>query len=252
MSTSSGTKSAAAFFISPVSISALDSYVATGKFSEKNNDDILELLESVGLKDAEVRDVKNIQLNDADRNEAFADFIIFQPELGSEFPMRMVFVRDNDKKWKLTRVQNFQEYVEQVNRARRRQVEEYISQASEINSRHDAVVREAENKYGSILSLGDIGRDKTRADIKNMVSDVMRKDWEERKRELSALHVPAEAAHLHELYMQICDMAVSAADDYIKWLDDRNSETMKSAEEKIHKIRTLTTEATALAKHMLD
>ena len=232
--------------------SALDSYVATGKFSEKNNDDILEILEGMGFNDAEIRDVKNIQLNDADRNEAFADFIIFQPELAEEFPLRVVLTRGEDKQWKLTGVQNFQEYVQKINGARRLQLEEYISQAAEINSRHDVTLREAEKQYGSILSLGDIGLDKTRADVKNMVSNVLRKDWEERKRELFALRVPKEAAPLHNLYMQICDTATAAADDYIKWLDDRNSATMKSAEEKIRRVHMLLNEANALAKRMIN
>ena len=58
---------------------AIDSYVATGDFDAEKNSGVAELLDRMGLKDAEVRDVRNVQINDANRNEAFADLIIFQP-----------------------------------------------------------------------------------------------------------------------------------------------------------------------------
>ena len=230
--------------------SAIDSYVATGDPNLKENVGVLEILQRTGLNDIEVRDVRNIQLNDANRNEAFADVIIFQPELGKEFPIQITLTRNADKQWQIVRVQNFQEYVSDIAAARRALLDEYLTKAGEINSRHETIIRDAEQKYGSILALGNLGQDKTRADLKLLMTDVIKKDWEERKQELFSLRVPKDAETLHNLYMQICDLSIAAAQDYAKWMDDKNSATIKSAENKIHQAQTLTSEAMSIAKRM--
>lgn len=230
--------------------SAIDSYVATGDPNLKENVGVAEILQRTGLNDIEIRDVKNIQVNDANRNEAFADVIVFQPELGKEFPIQIVMTHNDDKQWQITRIQNFQEYVSDIIEARRLQLDEYLAKAGEINSRHDEATREAEQKYGAILATGNLGQGKTRNDLKTLMTDVIKKDWETRKQELFSLRVPKDAETLHNLYMKICDLAIDAAQDYAKWLDDKNAATIKAAEDKIHQAQTLNSEAMAIAKRM--
>ena len=228
---------------------AIDSYVETGDLNMEKNAGVGELVQRTGLNDIEVRGVKNIEINDANPNAAFADLILFQPELGGEFPIQLVLTRDKDT-WQVSRVQNFQEYVAKIAQARKAQVNEYVAKVGEINARHDAAIREAEQQYGAILTAGNLAQDSTRAELKKLVVDVMKKDWETRKQELFALPVPKDAVTLSNLYMKICDMSVSAADDFAKWLDDRNSATIKSAEEKIHEVHALLSDAAAVAKRM--
>ena len=229
---------------------AVDSYVATGDLNAKANVGVMELIERTGLNDIEVRGVKNIQRNDANNNEAFADLVIYQPELGREFPMQIVLSRVKDDRWQVSRVQNFQEYVSEISKARRAQLDDYLTKAGEINARHDVLMREAEQKYGSILALGSLAQDDTRAELKKLLDEVFKKDWEARKQELFSLPVPKSAEPLHNLYMKICDLAIAAAQDYAKWMDDKNVATIKSAEGKIHQVQALFTEAAALAKRM--
>ena len=95
-----------------------------------------------------------------------------------------------------------------------------------------------------------MAQDKTRAELKALIVEVFQPDWEGRKQELFSLPVPKDAAALQELYMKICDLSIAAAQDYAKWLDDKNAATIKSAEDKIHQAQTLTREAAALAKRM--
>ena len=229
---------------------AVESYVTTGDLNAKENIGVMELIERTGLNDLEVRGVKNIQLNDANNNEAFADLMLYQPELGREFPMQIVLSRGKDNNWQVSRVQNFQEYVSEISQARRAQLDDYLAKAGEINARHEAIVHEAEQKYGAILAMGNLAQDNTRAELKNLLNDVFKKDWEARKQELFSLPVPKSAAPLHNLYMKICDLAIDAAQDYAKWMDDKNVATIKSAEDKIHRVQALVTEAAALAKRM--
>ena len=230
--------------------SAIDSYIATGDLKAEENKGVVELLEKTGLNDAEIRDVKNIQTNDADKNEAFADLIIYQPEFDKEFSLQLVLSRGKDKQWQVSRVQNFKEYIEEISLARFAQLDEYLVKAVEINSRHDASIREAEQKYGMILAVGNLAQDKTRTELKVLINDVFKKDWEARKQELFSLKVPKNAMPLQNLYLRICDLSIDAAQDYAKWMDDKNPVTIKSAEEKIHQVQDLTAEASALAKRM--
>ena len=228
---------------------AIDSYVATGDINTKENAVVTEMVAHTGLNSIEVRGVKNFQTNDADRNEIFADVIIYQPELDGEFPLQIV-LRRGDERWQVVRVQNFGDYMTQIVKARRAQLEQYLAQAGEINMRHEATIREAEQRYTAILAEGNLGDNKTRATLKNLVEETFRKDWEARKEELFGLRVPKDAETLHNLYMRICDLWIAAAQDYAKWLDDKNATTIKLAEEKIHQAQTLMTEAGAIAKRM--
>lgn len=229
---------------------AIDSYVETGNLNSEENVGVMELIERTGLNDIEVRGVKNVEVNDANNNEAFADLMLYQPELSREFPIQIVLTRGKDNQWQVTRVQNFQEYVAQVAQARRMQIDEYLVKAGEINARHDAIIRDAEQKYGTILALGSLGQDTTRAELKALLNDVFKTDWEARKQELFSLPVPKDAVTLNNLFMKICDLSIAGAQDYAKWMDDKNITTIKSAEEKIHQAQTLMTEAAALARRM--
>ena len=230
--------------------SAIDSYVSTGDLKVEENLGVIDLLNSTGLNNAQVRDIKNIQVSDADRNEAFADLIIFQPELNKEFPLHLILTRNADKEWQVTRVQNFKEYVEEVAAAARASLNDYLAKTAEINSRHEAATRDAEQKYGLILTAGNLSQKDTRNELKALIEGVVKKDWEARKQEIFSLPVPRDAQTLHNLYMKICDTALAAVKDYSKWLDDNNPATIKSAEEKIHQLQTLQTDAAALAKRM--
>lgn len=232
--------------------SALDSYVATGDFKVGENAGVLELIERTGLNDVEIRNVKNIEISDANRNEAFADVIIFQPELEREFPIQILLTRVDGNQWQVTRVKNFQDYITQIAKARRAQLDDYLSKTAEINAKHDTIMREAEQKYGTILSLGNLGQDKTRAELKSLIDDFFKPDWEKRKEDLFNLRVPKDAEPLHNLYLKICDTAISASEDYSKWMEDRNSLTIKSAEDKIHQVQAMLNEASALAGRMTN
>lgn len=231
---------------------AVDSYVETGEMNPKEHVGVMGLIERTGLNDIEVRGVKNIELNDANRNEAFADLMLYQPELGSEFPIQIVLSRGADDRWQVSSVRNFQDYVAQITQARRIQLDEYLAKAGEINAKHDMTIREGEQKYATILTQGNLAQEKTRAELKTLINETFKPDWEARKQELFSLPVPKGAAPLHDLYMKICDLSIAASQDYAKWLDDKNIATIKASEEKIHQVHALLAEAAALAKRLTN
>ena len=229
---------------------AVDSYIENGDFNGEENVGVSELLGKTGIDKMEFRGIDEVVINDADKNEALANVRIFQPELKQEFVLRFLLHRNDSGQWQIVSVQNFQDFITRLNEERRTQLDEYLEKISDINSRHDRTIREAEQKYGSILSLGSLGQSDTRADLKVLMLDVVKKDWEVRKQEIFSLNVPTGAETLQSIEMKICDLSIEYADDYGKWMEDKKAATIKSAEEKRHQAEILKTEAAALAGRM--
>ena len=230
--------------------SAIDSYVERGEFD--GADGVKELLSRTGIDKIEFRGVENIAVNPDDENFASADVKIFQPELGHEFKLKANLQKDESAQWKITGLQNFREFVNQIGEVRHAQLQAYLTKSEEITSLHDQTIRDAEQKYSSILAVGNIGQEGTRSDLKNLMLDVVKKDWEVRKQELFNLTVPQGAENLHNLRIKICDLEIGYAEDYAQWMIDKKASTLKSAEEKHRQSQVLTTEANVLARRMAN
>lgn len=227
--------------------SAIDSFVETGKFNAQENAGVSELLRRTGIDKIEFRGIGGVKINPENENEATAKIKIFQSEIGGEFIMDTVLNKNPEGKWQIVRLENFRDFIAQINEVRRAQVAQYLAQATEINSRHDQTIHEAEQKYSSILSLGGLAQDNTRSALKTLLLDVVKKDWEVRKQELFSLSVPQDAEGLQSLQLKVCDFEIGYAEEYAKWMEDKKVSTLQSAEEKQRQAHALTTEATALA-----
>lgn len=232
--------------------SAIDTYVEKGEFSGAEGDGVKELLRKTGIDKIEFRDFENIVINPDNENQASVDVKIFQPELGHEFTLKTNLRKDETGQWKIISLQNFREFVTHIGEVRRVQLQAYLTKTEEINSLHDQTIRDAEQKYSSILAVGNIGQEGTRSDLKTLMLDVIKKDWEVRKQELFNLTVPQGAENLHNLRIKICDLEIGYAEDYAQWMSDKKAATLKSADEKHRQAQVLTTEANVLAHKMAD
>ena len=226
---------------------AIDDYVSTGKFNDFENLGIKEILSKTGIEQIEYRGLENISSVNID--EAVADIKIFHPELEQDFILKFGLKADENGNWKIINVQNFREFVTLIGESRNKQIEKYLKQTDEINSFHDQVIRDSEQKYNSVLSAGSLGQEKTRADLKSLMLDV-KKDWEVRKQEFFSLTVPKGAETLHNLRIKICDLEIGYAAEYAEWMSDKKAATIKSAEEKHRQAQILMTEANVLAGRM--
>ena len=230
--------------------SAIDSYVETGEFQEPENLGMKDFLNRTGIDKIEFRAIENIEINPANDKEAVADIKIFQSELGKDFVLKTVLNKNDSGEWRVVSLQNFKDFVMLIGEVRRDQLNNYLSKTEEINSIHDKTIRDAEQKYSSILALGSLGQENTRSDLKNLMLDVIKKDWEVRKQEFFNLQVPQGAETLHNLRLKICDLEISYAEEYAQWMSDKKAATIKSAEEKRRQAQTLMTEANVLARRM--
>ena len=226
---------------------AIDDYVATGKFNASENLGVKDILTKTGIDKVEYRGVEKISVNE---NEAVADIKVFQSEMEREFIFKVVLHMTDSGEWKIIGVQNFRDFIIQVGESRRDKLENYLSRTKEINSVHDEIIHDAEQKYHEILSQGSLGQENIRADLKNLMLDVVKRDWETRKQELLDLNVPTDAVTLHNLRIRICDLEISYATEYAQWMTDKKAATIKSAEEKRRQAQILRTEADILIERM--
>lgn len=230
---------------------AIDSYVETGTFNAQNNAGVNELLARTGIDKVEYRGVESVAIDPDDEDKAVARIKIYQPELANEdFILEVELDRNSDGDWQIVRLRNFQDFVNNINQTRRAQLDRYLEQTAEITARHDTTIREAEQKYASILALGTLGQENIRSDLRTLMLDVIKKDWEVRKQELFSVNVPRGAETLQNLRLKICDLEIGYAEDYAQWMEDKKASTIRAAEEKQRQSKALKAEVTALARRM--
>lgn len=229
---------------------AVDSYIETGEFNKEENASVKTLLERTGLDKLQYKGVESVELNSRNSKEATAKVRIFQPELAQDFTFNVLLRRNSKGDWQIVSLQNFSDFINKLNEIRRVQLDKYLEQTAEINSRHDAIILDAEQKYNSILQEGTLRQDETRAALKALMLDIIKKDWEARKQELFEISVPQGAKTLHNLRMKICDLEIGYAEDYAQWMDDKKAATAKSAEDKKKLSQTLRAEDNALTRRM--
>lgn len=229
---------------------AVDSYVTTGDFNAQNHAGVQELLTRTGLDKILYRGLDGIDINPANANNATARIRIYQPELSREFILEAELSRGENGEWKIVRLKNFQDFVNTLTEVRRSQLDNYLEKAGEIAGRHDASILEAEQQYSKLAAFGALNQDSVRAEVRTLMLDVYKKDWEERKQELFGLSVPKSAETLQNLFLKICDLEINYADDYAKWLEDKRPSTLKIAEDHQRQSQALKSEVTILLRRM--
>ena len=231
---------------------AIDSYIDTGDFNREENSGVKNLLERTGFDRFEYRGIEVVAINPKNSNEATAKVRIYQPELAQDFIFNVILKRNYNDEWQIVSLQNFDEFINRLNGVRRIKLNKYLEQTDEINFVHDEVIDSAEQKYHEILAKGTLSQDDIRAELKTLMLDTVKKDWEARKQELSEVEVPNSAKTLHNLRLKICELEIGYADDYAQWMIDKKASTAKSAEDKKRQSQTLLEEAEILYRRMTD
>mgnify|MGYP006872999999 CR=1 FL=1 len=221
---------------------AIDSYVETGDFHEEDNAGVSELLRRTGMDKSQFRGVGEVEINPQNADEAVADILLYHPDLEREYTLKFILKRGDSGQWKIIRVENFHDFITQINRVRRKKLDDYLEKSAEINIRHDKSAKTAEQKYKTAASAGSLAKEDTRLKLRDIMTDELKKDWELRKEELANLTVPKDAVTLQNLYLKICDLEISYAEGMALWMDDKRALTIKTAEEKHRQAQTLKSE----------
>ncbi len=235
----------------------IEQYVATGSWTQNNakeneasgKTEASELLTRSGLSQLEFRNIEGITPTQ-NKNTVIANIRAYQHETESEFVFEAVLDKNEDGTWRVNEIRNFKDFIMAVSQARQEQLNKYMQTTEAIIDKHNKIVREAEMKYGDILSSGSLGDQNTRDTLKRLMTDVIQKDWEERKQELFTADVPESAQSLHHLRLRICDLHIEYAKGYALWMTDKKAATIREADAKLKEAKTLEQEERALSRRV--
>ncbi len=233
---------------------AVEQYVTTGNWSTTSDEDdaskldAADLLAQAGLHKTEFRQWGDIQPAE-DENRVILDIHVYQQEADRDFVFKALMVKE-DNVWCIDEIQNFRDFVVMVGKARRSELDQYLKSSAAVMEKHDRIIREAEQKYGDLLSAGSLGRQNTRDEIKALMEGTIQKDWEARKEELFSMSVPEAAQTLHHLRLRICDLYIEYARGYAAWMTDKKAATVREADMKLKEAKTLEQEARILSRRM--
>lgn len=236
-------------FKAPVSHSlqnAINNFVATGHWIEKDtapDDDMI--LTKAGVSQIEFLGIDSVEKDGEDN--AVANIRVFQKEAGEEYVLNLLMVKTEDGQWQAYEMVNLGEFIEFVSSSRKAHVQKYMNEANEIMTSYDSEIRDIEKRLHMEVATNSLGDDAFRQELKQIVTEEMLKKWQEEKAALEALDVPVAANTLHKLRLKICDANISYAENYAKWLDDKNIQTIRKAEESMKQAKTLEQEA----KHLI-
>ena len=234
---------------------AVDGYVQNGSWDTGDTDndiDTKELIGRTGLADVVLKDKKpSVTIDDADESLAHILLPVVERESGDEFNVELL-MKKTDKGWMLTGVTNTADYMAFVNRAKKQRLIDFLDELSAINSSHDQNIQEFEYAFQKIMATGSLGKQSTRDELKQLMEDKIKKDWQERRTELSNLSCPREASDIQRLYVRICDLYIDYATGYATWMTDKKASTIANAESRLKQARTLESEARFLLNRMIQ
>lgn len=225
---------------------ALLSYVAHGD-DEGIAIDAAQILEKAGFHETTLKEVTSVE---EQGDTAVASVLVHEDAADEDFTLEVVLTRADGGDWRVTEIRNAADFMAVVEKARRAQLAEYAAASQKIIATHDAALRPAQEEVTSLLAAGSLGSSETRASIKSVMEEKIKKDWEERRDELEALPVPKAAEAIQKLRLRICEMHISYAAGYAAWMDDKNAATLKAAEDNLRQVRILEQEETFLARRL--
>lgn len=234
---------------------AMDNYILYGNWSESSKKDGAPspvdgdlIVERTGLAKISYRSAEPVEV-DKENGTAVVKVKIYQEEADAEYELNVQLVKKDDV-WQVYEVTNAREYIDFLSEARKKLLIEYMEKSGDIISAHDKIIRDIERDMHMMMTTGSLGDDSFRAEMKKIVLEKYMAEWQSQKAELEQLNVPAVANTLQKLRIRICDMNISYAENYAKWLDNKNVASLREAESSSKQARTLEQEAEKLAKQV--
>ena len=239
-------------FRSPLKASlkeAIMNYVKHGDFYSDN--DMLgysAIIQKAGLRGIEFRSLGKAEMQ-SDGTAKF-DVVIFSPEADDEFKVEFVLAKGENGRYKITETRNFSDFIVFVLEARERKLAEFVAKTKEIIARHDDVIKNADKELIEIMHSGSLGNDRIRNDMREIMKNEVLPDYEARKAEFAALDVPDVARSYYNLLVKICDYRINYANEYARWLETKDANTIHKANELLRTAQTMESEARMLENKM--
>lgn len=229
-------------------------YVEKGEWIENTQQDKVRIdtasiLGKLGLKRLSYKRTEYVN-NDDGGNTAEVGVRLFAEDIGEEYVLNVIFTKEDNGIWQAAALPNLADMIGFIQEKRRLQLREYLVKTQEMTDQHEAVIKIAELKKSDIIAAGNLSSNDTRRQLKKVMEEEVIPAWERWKNELQKIDVPTSAKHLHRLRLKICDLRLKNASFYVKWLDDKQGATAKSANDCIREAGALERELIILTQRI--
>ncbi len=247
-------------FKNPVVLSlkkAVDNYVEYGTWNNKdesataieNTVDADMIVNKIGLPSIQMVKLDSMAV-DKENGTALAKVRVLQTEANEEFVLDVELCEQEDGSWQVYEITNFQDFVQEMQNIRQKQVKNYLEESAALMKEHDDKITQLQQEITNILSQGSLGNDATRQQVKAVVEEQIVPDWQARKAELEEMTVPEAAGSLHRLRLKICEARIEAATSYGQWMEDKKAATIRSSDNSLRTAKTLEKEAELLTRQV--
>ncbi|WP_296896333.1 DUF2939 domain-containing protein [uncultured Megamonas sp.] len=235
----------------------LNNYVKTGSWQSGNttadsqgamiNSDMI--IEQAGLSDLNFEGIDYINKNEENRT-AEAGIKVTQSEINQPFIFKVSLEEQADGYWKVVSIDNFDEFIKALAEGRKEYIKDYLSQTAVIILDKEKVLTENEANLNAALSLGALGNEQNRADLKNTIETKILPQLQDLQTALQSMNVPKSAETLHNLRLKACESKIAYYENYAKWLDNKDIKTLREATDNLKKAKTMEHEADLLTKRI--
>ena len=247
-------------FKNPVVLSlknAVDNYVEYGTWNNKddstaaieNTVDADMIVNKIGLPSIHMEKLDSMAV-DKENGTALAKVRVLQTEANEEFVLDVELCEQEDGSWQVYEITNFQEFIQEMQNIRQKQVKAYLEESAALMKDHDDKITQLQQEITNILSQGSLGNDAIRQQVKAVVEEQIVPDWQARKAELEAMTVPEAAGSLHRLRLKICEARIESAISYGQWMEDKKAATIRSSDNSLRTAKTLEKEAELLTRQV--
>lgn len=235
----------------------LNNYVKTGSWQSGNttadaqgamiNSDMI--IEQAGLTDLNFEGIDYINTNEENKT-AEAGIKVTQSEINQPFVFKVSLEEQADGYWKVVSIDNFDDFIKALAEGRKEFIKDYLSQTAVIILDKEKILTENEAKLNAVLSMGALGNEQTRADLKNTIENKILPQLKDLQSALQAMNVPKSAETLHNLRLKTCESKIAYYENYAKWLDNKDIKTLREATDNMKKAKTMEHEVDLLTKRI--
>lgn len=252
--------SLATMFKAPLTASlqeGLNTYVKTsswqsGNTTEDSQGAIIDsdmILEQTGLIDLSFEGIDYININEQN-GTAQAGIKAVQSEINQSFVFKVTLEQQPDGYWKVISIDNFAEFIKALEAGRQEFIKNYLGQTAVIILDKEKILTENEAKLNAALSMGALGNEQARADLKNAIDNEILPQLQDLQASLQNIDVPKSAETLHNLRLKACESKIAYYQKYAKWLETKDIKTLREATDNMRKAKTMEHEASLLTKRI--
>ncbi|WP_371363675.1 hypothetical protein SRRS_45510 [Sporomusa rhizae] len=215
----------------PTIVSALKDgitrFVETGKWEDKqtneNNAQQIspdKIANNSGLKNSSF---KGVEYTKKDGKTAIVGLKVFEKEANKDFVIDVKMRELDDGTWQVAEISNLKEYFIEIEKAKNVMLKKYIDDTKSIVDNHNSKLNEISTKLKAALEAKNI------EDAKRIVESEMIPDWNARADELNKVSVPEAAKEIHNLRINVCELAKKDVQNYIEWQFGKNPQMSPEA-----------------------